>query len=159
MNPCGEFLSPSHLRACTSQSLFIAGAVSKSEGERNADSVASWLVLGGVVDTSMISRPSSLLAGNCGGGSHSAIADENVVSCGLDSKILAYARLEPVTRFLRKSFWYCRVIVFSDIGWLHMPSLHLHCLESSLHLRPSISTKGRMLTPPREWCKLQKVEN
>ena len=89
MNPCGEFLSPSQLRACTSRSLGMAGAVSMSEGEKGADSVASWLVLGGAVDTSMISRPSSLLAGNCGGGSHSAIADEKVVSRGLDSKILA----------------------------------------------------------------------
>ena len=88
MNPCGEFLSPSQLRAYTSRSLGIAGAVSKSEGEKGADSVASW-VLGGAVDSSMISRPSSLLAGNCGGGSHSAIADEKVVSRGLDSKILA----------------------------------------------------------------------
>ena len=89
MNPCGEFPSPSQLRACTLQSLVVAGAVSKSEGEKSADSVASWRVLGGAVDTSMISRPSSLLAGNYGGGSHSAIAGEKVVSHGLDSQFLA----------------------------------------------------------------------
>ena len=41
----------------------VAGAVSKSEGGKDADSVASRWVLGGAVDTSMISGPSSLLAG------------------------------------------------------------------------------------------------
>ena len=71
MNPCGQVLSPSQLRACMSQSLSVAGAVSKSEGGKDGDSIASWWVLGRAVDTSRIGR---LLAGNCGGGSHSAIA-------------------------------------------------------------------------------------